>query len=47
MSFSIFRTTKNLNNNNYDEMSMGDRTNIFIQSFYENSNNCLGFGFNP
>ena len=37
----------NLNNNNYDEMSMGDRTNIFIQSFYENSNNCLGFGFNP
>ena len=38
----------NLNNNNYDEISMDDRTNIFIDSFNDNSNNCLQkFGFSP
>ena len=38
----------NLNNSNYDEISMDDRTNIFIDSFNDNSNNCLQqFGFGP
>ena len=39
----------NFNNNiniiNNNKINMGDISNMFIQSFNENSNNCLQFGY--